>query len=95
MHSMTTTIMGIGIFSARMSDKHKVLRVILSILAAIAFHMSFNTLVQTKIGAVALVLPILVFIVLFVVLKKENLRKFLWDKEDAEEKEPETKEVKA
>ncbi|GEM_PF-2645743 len=86
MHSMTTTVMGIGIYSARTSEKYKVLRIVASVLVAMAFHITFNSLLQTPLKAVAVVLPIIVFIVLFVVLKKENLHKFLWDESDSKKK---------
>ena len=76
MHSMTTTLMGIGIYSARTGENNKLLRVLISLLGAIAFHMVFNILAQTGLQLIALMMPILAYLILFFILKKENLLRF-------------------
>jgi len=83
MHSMTTTIAGIGIYEARTKGKLKVLRGAAALAIGIAFHSLFNLLVgwnQTRI--IAILLPIAVYFSIYIVAKKENLHHFLYDEKD-------------
>jgi len=83
MHSMTTTINGMGIYSARTSEKFKVLRIIGGFVCAVAFHLIYNNLVSLEpLKLLGVLLPVIVFFTLFVIIKKESLRQFLWDNEE-------------
>lgn len=80
MHSMSTTLSGMGIYNARISQKHKILCAFLGLLCAMALHMAYNNLVaMQKWRILGAMLPIVMFILLFFITKKESVRDFLWD----------------
>jgi len=80
---MSATIIGAGVYFARIKGHFKLFHILGALLVAILFHATYNLLVQfSYLRVIAVLLPIAVFILLFIILRRKTLYDFLWDKKE-------------